>query len=200
MNAANAARNAGMSAAANVARNAAMNVAMNAAANAATTAPVRPAAGWYPDPEGGVRLRWWDGEDWSDRYRSRPPASGYAATTAAAAAAGALAGGAGALAGGAGPVLASLRPEDRRLLVDEVRQAARSEMDRALDTVEARVGVAAQRFQPLVGAYTNQILRVVRRLALLALVLLIGYLVLQAVGQAAVLDWIGDRIDRLTER
>ena len=32
-----------------------------------------PPPGWYPDPEGGSRLRWWDGTDWSDRYRPRPP-------------------------------------------------------------------------------------------------------------------------------
>ena len=31
-----------------------------------------PQPGWYPDPAGGVRLRWWDGTDWSDDFRSRP--------------------------------------------------------------------------------------------------------------------------------
>ena len=31
-----------------------------------------PTAGWYPDPEGGTRLRWWDGGDWTDDYRVRP--------------------------------------------------------------------------------------------------------------------------------
>ena len=31
-----------------------------------------PPAGWYPDPTGGLRLRWWDGTDWTDRYRARP--------------------------------------------------------------------------------------------------------------------------------
>ena len=30
------------------------------------------ASAGLPDPEGGSRLRWWDGSDWSDRYRARP--------------------------------------------------------------------------------------------------------------------------------
>ncbi|NNE11366.1 MAG: DUF2510 domain-containing protein, partial [Ilumatobacter sp.] len=34
-----------------------------------------PPAGWYPDPEGGSRLRWWEGTDWSDRWRAPPTAS-----------------------------------------------------------------------------------------------------------------------------
>ncbi|MEZ5116617.1 MAG: DUF2510 domain-containing protein [Candidatus Nanopelagicales bacterium] len=29
--------------------------------------------GWYPDPEGTPRLRWWDGLEWTDDYRAGPP-------------------------------------------------------------------------------------------------------------------------------
>lgn len=28
-----------------------------------------PPAGWYPDPEGGAKERFWDGERWTDRYQ-----------------------------------------------------------------------------------------------------------------------------------
>lgn len=28
-----------------------------------------PAAGWYPDPTGQARERWWDGSQWSDQTR-----------------------------------------------------------------------------------------------------------------------------------
>lgn len=31
-----------------------------------------PPPGWYPDPLGGSRLRWWEGRDWADRFRPPP--------------------------------------------------------------------------------------------------------------------------------
>ncbi len=29
------------------------------------TATTRLPAGWYPDPDGGARRRWWDGQEWT---------------------------------------------------------------------------------------------------------------------------------------
>jgi hypothetical protein len=29
--------------------------------------PTQPPAGWYPDPHGAARLRYWDGADWTDQ-------------------------------------------------------------------------------------------------------------------------------------
>ena len=34
-----------------------------------------PPPGWYPDPEGGERLRWWEGDDWGEERRA-PPITG----------------------------------------------------------------------------------------------------------------------------
>lgn len=31
-----------------------------------------PVQGWYADPEGSDRLRWWDGTQWSDQFRPAP--------------------------------------------------------------------------------------------------------------------------------
>lgn len=31
-----------------------------------------PVQGWYADPAGTNQLRWWDGEQWTDRYQAAP--------------------------------------------------------------------------------------------------------------------------------
>src|SRR5262245_15700399 len=96
-----------------------------------------PRAGWYPDPEGGTRLRWWDGGDWSDRYRLRPqllleaqpvaPPSGQASATVT-----------------SQPYDASQFGNPAQFqaqtaaVVAQVRQAAREEAQRATQNFEAR--------------------------------------------------------------
>ena len=46
-----------------------------------STATQLPPFGWYPDPAGTGLLRWWDGENWTEKLeRPRPevqPAFGY---------------------------------------------------------------------------------------------------------------------------
>ena len=34
-----------------------------------------PVQGWYADPAGTGQLRWWDGEQWTDRFQAAPAAS-----------------------------------------------------------------------------------------------------------------------------
>jgi hypothetical protein len=36
-------------------------------------------AGWYPDPEGSTRARWWDGSVWTDQFESAARPDPYAA-------------------------------------------------------------------------------------------------------------------------
>ena len=32
----------------------------------------QPAPGWYPDPAGSQRLRWWNGGEWTDQFHDMP--------------------------------------------------------------------------------------------------------------------------------
>ena len=154
-----------------------------------------PPAGWYPDPEGGSRLRWWQGTDWSDRYRSRPIGSQL---TEAIDQAQSLSEG-------------SHRwvPDDPGLLnpqvntqavVDQVRLAARQEAERAAQMFGAQARSAAQSFQPLIAQYSNRVIRLLRWAAILAVLFVALWFTFQVIMQESMFQWIGDRIDNLTDR
>jgi hypothetical protein len=53
---------------------------------------------------------------------------------------------------------------------------------------------------PLVSNYTNRLIKWIRFAAIVAVVLLIAYFVFQVVAQASLFEWIGDRIDNLTNQ
>lgn len=154
-----------------------------------------PAAGWYPDPQGGPRLRWWDGTDWSDRWRSRPAPS---VTTATAGlpfdAVGEAARTAARSAGASG-----LRPPrvDQRDLVDQVRQVARAEMARGAELLGQQARQVTRQIEPLVGQYTNRLIDFLRRLLIIAVALIVFWLVFQAIAEVTFFQWLGDRIDNL---
>ena len=52
---------------------------------------------------------------------------------------------------------------------------------------------------PLVSEYTNRIVKWIRFAAIAAVILLVAYFVFQVVAQASLFEWIGDRIDNLTD-
>ena len=156
-----------------------------------------PPAGWYPDPEGGSRLRWWEGTDWSDRYRAPPTRSEVDRR-----------------------VLTASHDEDHQVrledypgripagtvsrrdadaMVEQVRLAARAEADRAAEMFGAQARAAAGQIQPLITQYTSRITRWIRFLSVIAIVLLIAWLAFQLFAQATLFDWIGDRIDNITD-
>jgi hypothetical protein len=160
-----------------------------------------PPAGWYPDPEGGSRLRWWEGTDWSDHYRA-PPSDTELATAARLAAgqqaAAATVAGAQAAAAQAAQVGRLGRAETEEI-ISQVRQAARSEIDRAADLFSARARAATRDIQPLVTQYTNVFFRWLRLFLGVILVLVIAYVVFQVIAQESFFNWLGDRIDNLSE-
>lgn len=152
-----------------------------------------PPPGWYPDPEGTSRLRYWEGTDWTDRFRPRPIET-YTAEL---------------------PVVGSAQEGSHRwvpdatglnnpgvntqAVVDQVRMAARAEAERAADLFSARARAASREIEPLISQYTSRIMRWFRIASVLAIVLLIGWVIWQVFVQVSLFDWIGDRIDNLTD-
>ncbi len=151
-----------------------------------------PAAGWYPDPENRARLRWWDGLDWTDIRRAVPsdaeliraehlfeqpqvqlPQHDYLEQQ-------------------------RMARVDSQQILDQVRMAAREEINRAADNFSRRAERTVRDIQPLITSYTNRIIYWIRFAAIVATVLLVLWFVFQVIFQASLFEWIGDRIDNLT--
>jgi len=156
-----------------------------------------PRAGWYPDPENRTGLRFWDGLDWTDARRSPPSAAellSYEQRDAFEAAHQYIA---------PTPTAASVgtnrisRPDSQQI-VDDVRRAARDEVDRAAELFAQRARQMQREIVPLVSDYTNRLIKWIRIAAIVAVVLLVAYFVFQVVAQASLFEWIGDRIDNIT--
>ncbi len=155
-----------------------------------------PPPGWYPDPEGYTRLRWWEGTDWSDRFRAPPTPSefdlegqtyGYVVNDPAARA-------------GAYDqrVPGGMSRQESEAMVNQVRMAAREEAERAAALFGAQARAATRNITPLITQYTNRVIKWIRILSVVAIVLVIGWLAFQIFAQVSMFEWIGDRIDNLS--
>jgi hypothetical protein len=158
-----------------------------------------PQAGWYPDPEGGSRLRWWDGTDWSAHYRMRPTETELA----------------GRVIGSASPTpspsprtrpsapelaaqVGSVR-RDTEEIIAEVRKVARSEIERAADLFTARARAVTRDVQPLITQYTMKFMRPFKIASVILVMAAVGWFIFQFIVQQSFYDWLGDRIDNLTD-
>jgi hypothetical protein len=169
-----------------------------------------PASGWYPDPEGGTRLRWWDGRDWSNDWRTQPAAKlidfEMIALSEAREEAAATPGGStgSSRAGDTRAQRRNAMPDrgDRDALIAEVRRTARQEVERATATLtdtareattslEATIRRLADEYLPIVAKWVK---RGVKIIVVLGLILFLLQAV-ASVAQVRLLDWIGDRID-----
>lgn len=170
-----------------------------------------PAPGWYPDPRGGTRLRWWDGLDWGDHWRVPPPFRHDGADPTVVAvdrddgfAAGGRIGTVRSRADGPVPGSDAMSRQEREELMAEVRRSARQEVERATATltdsarqatssIEATIRNLADDYLPTIGKW-------IKRGVVIVVVLGLILFLLQAVGSVAqvrLLEWIGDRIDAL---
>lgn len=163
-----------------------------------------PVAGWYPAPTGGQRLWWWDGTDWTDHQRVAPRAGRLAMVEEAAAAAAkqARAGSGDRSTGrGAAPRVRTaergggMSREDTTALVEEVRRATRSELERATQGLTNRAGDARRQLEPLISEYGGKLVRWARRAVVVGVLLWVLYLALTAAIQAGLMGWLGDRVD-----
>jgi hypothetical protein len=156
-----------------------------------------PPSGWYPDPEGYTRLRWWEGTDWSDHYRAPPTPSerdlegqtfGHVEDHPVA--------GVGTYdpRGGGG-----MTRQESEAMINQVRMAAREEAERAANLFGAQARAVTSGFTPLITQYTNKVIKWIRILSVIAIVLVIGWIAFQIFAQVSMFEWIGDRIDNLTD-
>lgn len=152
-----------------------------------------PPAGWYPDPAGGSRLRWWDGLDWTDHWRAPPsprvptvpepePSTTREEPTER-----------------PGRVPARRTRDETAEIMAEVRRVARDEVERGVHLLSDRARDATSRLDSLVSQYGDRVMRGLRIAGIVAIVLVVLWLVLQTVGQASLLDWLGDRIDTIVD-
>jgi hypothetical protein len=157
-----------------------------------------PRPGWFPDPQGGSRLRWWDGSDWSDHYRARPTENELA----------------GRMNGSAAMTperpararahaveiaeQAAVVRHDTEAIIAEVRKVARGEIERAADIFTARARAATQDFQPLITEYTTKFTRLLKVASVILAIVVVGWFVFQFFVQESFYDWLGERIDNLT--
>jgi len=151
-----------------------------------------PSAGWYPDPQSRTRLRWWDGLDWTDVRRAPPSDAELTSheefrafeteqerTTPS--------------------VPGGYSRSDSKQMIEDVRSATRSEVDRAADLLERRARAITREITPLISQYSNRLIRWIKFAAIVATILLIAYFIFQVVAQASLFEWIGDRIDNFTD-
>jgi Protein of unknown function (DUF2510) len=161
-----------------------------------------PRPGWYPDPESRTALRWWDGLDWTDARRAPPSDAelrsfegqaefeashryippAHDALPAASAAASRVG-----------------RPESQQV-IDDVRRAARGEVDRAAEIFARQARAMQTNVGPLISEYTNRVVKWIRIAVIVAIALLVAYFVFQVIAQASLFEWIGDRIDNFTDK
>ncbi len=88
---------------------------------------------------------------------------------------------------------------DTEAIISEVRKVARSEVERAADLFSARARAATREIQPLITQYSMKFMRLFKIASVILVIAVVGWFVFQFIVQQSFYDWIGDRIDNLTD-
>lgn len=151
-----------------------------------------PPAGWYPDPLGGGRLRWWAGTDWTDEYRA--PSTATERNTALRAALEAAP---------SDPVVPAARElrrsaRDTDRIVSQVRDATREEVTRAANLFTRRAQTLITQSRSMVAEHAAVFLRWLKIAIVLGAILVIAWFIFQFIAQVTLFEWLGDRLDNVT--
>ena len=63
----------------------------------------------------------------------------------------------------------------------------------------AQARSATEGLQPLISEYTSKLIRWIRIISVIAVLLLVGWVAFQIFAQVSLFEWIGDRIDNLSD-
>lgn len=155
-----------------------------------------PRPGWYPDPTGGSRLRWWDGLDWTDHRRAPPYADYSPEAVQARSQEPATRPDTSPLKSHERASAARTRDETAEIMA-EVRKTARDEVDRAINSLSDRARDVTRGIEPLISQYGDRVLGWIRNLGIVLIALVVLWMVLQTFAQTSLLNWVGDRVDNL---
>jgi hypothetical protein len=89
-------------------------------------------------------------------------------------------------------------PQSTAAVVQQVRMAAREEAQLAAKEFERRARALTGEIPPLISQYTNKFMRLVKIALVLGFLLLLAWFAYQLIVQKSIFDWLGDRIDNLT--
>jgi len=161
-----------------------------------------PRPGWYPDPTGDHRLRWWDGTDWTDHRRIRPPREGDGGDGSSPAAVAGDTNPAGSPATDRGVRTAArsatTQADQTAAMVAEARKVARDEVEKAVRDVKRQVDHARWKYEPMLREYLGRARSWLRTLVIAVVIVTVLWVVLQTVAQVSLLDWLGERVDAVT--
>jgi hypothetical protein len=90
-------------------------------------------------------------------------------------------------------------PPQTAAVVEQVRLAARAEAQRAAQDFELRARRITGEIPPLISQYTNKFMRWFRVALVLSFIVLLAWFFYQFFVQKSLFDWLGDRIDNMTD-